>query len=126
MVKHEQYSAMVHRLIFNIGPQVYGMQYNHNYSLRDGTLEAIPYVANNEASLNQNFTDAEQIQWLTFNARNIDDKLDLEVSAPMLNRFYKAYSQLGKNIKEDSKLTPLLDFIIDYGNRFEDQDHDYF
>ena len=63
------------------------MQHSLHYGFPDGTPEAVPYTANNQASTGENF-DAELIQWLTFNSQHIEKKpedLPFKIST-VLNR----------------------------------------
>lgn len=115
-------AKFVHHLLFTLGPQVYGKQYNLHYGLRPGTLEAVPYVANNQPSSGENFTDAELIQWLTFNARVnkgvLEEKID--VSANMLMRLYKASTQLADIDSEKfENIRTLLGWVVKFCNKFE-------
>ena len=117
--KLREQAAFVHHLLFTLGPQVYGKQHNLHYGLRPGTLEAVPYVANNQPSSGENFTDAELIQWLTFNARVnkgvLEEKID--VSANMLMRLYKASTQLAEI--EFEKIRTLVNWVVKFCNKFE-------
>ncbi|MEC8677283.1 MAG: hypothetical protein VXX85_00340, partial [Candidatus Margulisiibacteriota bacterium] len=89
-------ARFIHHLLYKLGPSVYGMQHNLHYGFRDGTPEAVPYTANNQASVGENFTDSELVQWLTFNAQHIEHK--------------------GEGIKKASITPALLERIFMYGN----------